>query len=423
MLPILSRRRKTCPQCRAVVRERPAEAWIVKDMVAQLVRSELAPDVHSPPASLNHNLNPQSDPWETLFPKPISNDARHHQFARGRGEPVGHGMFDEDDGVYRCYDCMHEIWDGRCSGCGREYHGHIEIEQLNGVWLGDDVDDIDEPRWLGSEDDEDDDDDDDDYGANHTMHEGEHAPGLMPVNGLAHPGFHDVFDGGMLPWLFGPMAHQEHGSDFEEETEDDGYESSFIDDGEEPQSHEEHGEDSDVINLVSDEEEDDVPGARRGVHPRGPMIVSSDGEEDEMESIHEPPRPRSHGRTGAIIISSGSESEGEPLRPRRRPSFRRAIREVEDDENDDGSINRPPMHLAGYFTPHRTLAADEYQHGDEDDELGEDDDPPTIWDNPIAQSDGGHSDGDPDGELNMGYDDVYDSYENDYGSDYDGDFF
>ncbi|KAF9523782.1 hypothetical protein CPB83DRAFT_653196 [Crepidotus variabilis] len=27
----------------------------------------------------------------------------------------------EDGGIYRCWDCMHEIWDGHCAGCGRRY--------------------------------------------------------------------------------------------------------------------------------------------------------------------------------------------------------------------------------------------------------------------------------------------------------------
>jgi hypothetical protein len=45
------------------------------------------------------------------------------------GEGVGGlealGMYDaEDGGVYRCLDCMHEIWGGMCSNCHRVYAGH-----------------------------------------------------------------------------------------------------------------------------------------------------------------------------------------------------------------------------------------------------------------------------------------------------------
>ncbi|KAH9077964.1 hypothetical protein EDB83DRAFT_2347336 [Lactarius deliciosus] len=81
-------RKKTCPQCRAVVRGRPIEAWNVKDMVAAVVKSGLALD----------------------FPPPA--------------EPDAFGMFDAEDQVYRCLDCMHEIWGRSCSHCGRYYDGH-----------------------------------------------------------------------------------------------------------------------------------------------------------------------------------------------------------------------------------------------------------------------------------------------------------
>jgi hypothetical protein len=54
------------------------------------------------------------------------------------------GMYDaEDGGIYRCLDCMHEIWDGVCSSCGRVYSGHedygdnVSDEEYSGLGVED----------------------------------------------------------------------------------------------------------------------------------------------------------------------------------------------------------------------------------------------------------------------------------------------
>ena len=144
-------KRKTCPLCRAVVSARPVEVYGVKGMVGALVRSALV-DLPAPlpvagpstdNSADNANANPANvDLWKNIFP------AEHR--AHGHG-PMGHGDFhgwlgslggtagpqeqdrdreqvgwwdEEDGGIYRCLDCMHEIWGGICSRCGREYPGH-----------------------------------------------------------------------------------------------------------------------------------------------------------------------------------------------------------------------------------------------------------------------------------------------------------
>jgi hypothetical protein len=317
MLPPVIRRRKTCPQCRAVVRERPAEAWAVKDMVAQLVRSNLVPDAQPPADARGTNANSQNDIWDGIFHKSVLDDRAHHH---EHGEDLhGLGVFDEDDAVYRCLDCMHEIFDGVCSGCGRIYEGHMGDEEMDGFWFGEDIDDIDGHGWFGHDDDDEEEENDD---------EPNFWPGInglgfpVPANNPPDPGF---------PAGNGEWHHYQH-DDESGEDEDEEYESSFIDDEEEhPPLHEASGEDPGVIDLVSDD--GDAPRVRRRAHHRAPLIASSD--EDEVQLLDDPPPIRSRGRMGPIVISSDSESDGEIRVPGGRDFFPRNTRRVIDDSVDE----------------------------------------------------------------------------------------
>lgn len=112
-----------------MVRGRPIEAWNVKDMVAAVVKSGLTLDF---PSSAEVDLNeaasrefgdpepPSRDPWANVFPPLPSRTG----LSPTGGSPDAFGMFDAEDQVYRCLDCMHEIWGRECSQCGRHYDGH-----------------------------------------------------------------------------------------------------------------------------------------------------------------------------------------------------------------------------------------------------------------------------------------------------------
>ncbi|KAJ6613595.1 hypothetical protein B0H10DRAFT_216747 [Mycena sp. CBHHK59/15] len=197
-------RKKTCPHCRAIIKERPVEVWSIKDMVAGLLKSSLVsglstgppppPALPGPPQRADAAHPP--DPWHNIF--------RHsHQHPRFHppvldGQPVSvedMGMFDaEDGGVYRCLDCMHEIWDGVCTNCHRIYQGHnVDHDLEEGEMFddsGDDDDDVVWPpfpnlvaalahqyppgHWWGDFGDDDDDDDDSVGGAEgHGAHDAE----------------------------------------------------------------------------------------------------------------------------------------------------------------------------------------------------------------------------------------------------------
>lgn len=150
---VFLRNRKTCPLCRAAMVERPVEIWSIKSMVANLVKSKLADLPSSPPPSATETpgarskqSTPHNDPWRNIFRKsrvraidepfrpPVQfypPPPEHHE---GEGDEAwgmqDMGMYDaEDGGIYRCLDCMHEIWGGLCTHCQREYAGHARFDR------------------------------------------------------------------------------------------------------------------------------------------------------------------------------------------------------------------------------------------------------------------------------------------------------
>lgn len=126
------RKKKTCPHCRASINERPVEVWNIKDMVASLLKSGLVSGLSEsapPPPAVPGPPQPAdapADPWHNIFR--YTHQHPRFQPLAANGEPPSvedMGMFDaEDGGVYRCLDCMHEIWEGVCSSCHRVYPGH-----------------------------------------------------------------------------------------------------------------------------------------------------------------------------------------------------------------------------------------------------------------------------------------------------------
>lgn len=146
-------RKKTCPHCRAIVKERPTEVWNIKDMVDSLVKSKFVPPHPDPPVVANRTAD--FDAWAGIFRKafivpPVADllyPHRHYHHLPlpapvpalaeggahgGNNNAPPHppplqlmGMLDEEDGgIYRCIDCYHEIWGGVCSHCRRVYPGH-----------------------------------------------------------------------------------------------------------------------------------------------------------------------------------------------------------------------------------------------------------------------------------------------------------
>jgi len=228
---------KTCPQCRTVVRGRPIEAWNVKDMVATVVKTGLTQDfpqpveVHLDDAVANTGA-PSRDPWANIFPPMLLQPGTLPL----EGSPGSFGIYDTEDQVHRCLDCMHEIWGGSCSQCGRHYIGH---------------------RVDASDDDE----------------SGEEHHGILPVTENA------------MGW---PLSH---GMD---ESDDGSYETSFIDDDDSERHNNQavgisdDGDDP-VIEVMTPEQHRDGAGALRIDSPEsgedGDENVSDTSDTDESQTM------------------------------------------------------------------------------------------------------------------------------------------
>jgi hypothetical protein len=94
----------------------------MKSIAVGIAKSGILPgfdsNVSTPETLANCGESTPKDLWADIF-RPIPD---HHVVLNG-GEDVG--FYDaEDGGVYRCLQCMHEIWEGTCTFCGRVYPGH-----------------------------------------------------------------------------------------------------------------------------------------------------------------------------------------------------------------------------------------------------------------------------------------------------------
>ncbi|KAK7053053.1 E3 ubiquitin ligase [Paramarasmius palmivorus] len=351
-------RKKTCPHCRAIVRERPVEVWAIKNIVTALAQSGLLTNIPEPlpPPSESAAENKDKDPWKNIFRPPTKLLDQMYSNDRPLTDlPVEDvGMYDaEDGGIYRCLDCMHEIEGGVCSGCERLYPGHEQLEdhgpfwdELIGFWGG--PPDIDDSESDGSS---------------------------------VHGPYRGINFAEQLRAAFG-LGGPSDDEDEEGEGEEEDYEGSFIDDGD-------VGE---VIEINDDEDEDEparLP-RRRRIRPTEVIELSDeesdhtdDGEGDHSFQV----RPYGRGRlyqsdsededgervedNGDINIQIGAEDEdsqhsdsdsGTSIRRYHR-SRRIGSDESEDEEEDDGSIPGPPARYRHWFT----RAEDDGDSGSESD--------------------------------------------------------
>jgi hypothetical protein len=107
VIPV-SRRKKTCPQCRSIVTQRPVGIFLIRDF-AHHVETMLSAHEGRSPAVPQQEANTGADPWEGVFPA----------FTGGAAD--GAIIDHEDGGVRRCPVCTWEIFGAICEGCGREF--------------------------------------------------------------------------------------------------------------------------------------------------------------------------------------------------------------------------------------------------------------------------------------------------------------
>jgi hypothetical protein len=322
-------RPKKCPHCRAVVEARPAEVWVLKEIAGAMARSGLAPEpIAAPPEPAHAEAQ---DPWEGIFPAPGGpRDAR--------------GVRDDEDGVWRCVDCFHEIWDGVCSGCERVYPDHedededAEADALLAA-LGERLDDEDggwgqaPGAWPAA-------------GAPRAGYRPWWARG-MPNNGLLEPSDDEddddfIDDGPAYPahWRvdnWPPLGYDPPDDDDEEDEdidvealpvprrrvidvddEEEGYESDFIDDDDDDENGHHEVVDVDAVNAAApdvveldSDSDDEVPRPVRRVRA---LIPDDDDDDDDEVQILDPPARRG-GRPYPIVVDSDEEgyADGEDL--------------------------------------------------------------------------------------------------------------
>ena len=193
-------------------------------MVATVVRSRLGRDFHQSAdvdfkeAAPTISEAPQQDPWVNIFPPTLLRPA----IPPVEGSPDVFGMYDAEDQVYRCLDCMHEIWGDLCSQCGRHYSGHDVDASDNASG--------EEPRSRWSI-----------------------LPAMERIMGWPHGGL--------------------------DESDDGSYEDSFIDDDDSERR------DSEAVEISSDNDEITTLATRQNRDSRGVRITFSDSSEDGDEKV------------------------------------------------------------------------------------------------------------------------------------------
>jgi len=139
-------RKKTCPHCRSAIRDRPIENFTIKEMVNFLVNSGVLEDIPRDAATKSAALAASADPWVGIFPKlpgrendfggppfPLFGEGEDEDFGYDEGDL---GMYDEEDDVYRCRQCLNEVVDGFCTLCERVYQPTWAAGPLLGGFLG-----------------------------------------------------------------------------------------------------------------------------------------------------------------------------------------------------------------------------------------------------------------------------------------------
>lgn len=129
-MPLLvpSMKKKTCPTCRTEVRARPVVAYLIKSALDAVLPC-LDPSTYD---KVSIAARVHDDPFKDLFPPDLSGSQARHRANIMEAHPDVL-IDDEDGGVPRCPRCIHEIFDGVCTGCGRLYDGISEEEGLDDI--------------------------------------------------------------------------------------------------------------------------------------------------------------------------------------------------------------------------------------------------------------------------------------------------
>ncbi|KAK5122457.1 hypothetical protein LTR85_004041 [Meristemomyces frigidus] len=340
-----SNRKKTCPDCRTVIRQQPTPSYVIRELVLIFVgRTQLLPDGET--SEEHHTM--ARDEAETVANDKANTDQRNGGLFKGCFKRDSHPLLplhDPGDRVDRCPSCHWEVEDGYCNNCG--------------VPVGDGFSELDSDASSEEE-------------LDHDLesHNGEDGHGL---DGQEHDfeadyddfGFGDSEDGdeidpeafdaafGAMPAHVRLTAGRRFGrhvtiahasSESEDESEDDDTHDpsmeGFIDYDEPPSE--------DVTRMATyDSDDTEVQEvASRTRRPRAHVVISDDEDEDQPT------------QAGAISVES-SEDDG-PIaassqRNKRRHVLGRqrpiAVSSDEESSDEESEGNDEPESVAGGFSP------------------------------------------------------------------------
>ncbi|KAJ9645068.1 E3 ubiquitin ligase [Coniosporium tulheliwenetii] len=372
---VSNKTKKTCPDCRAVVKQAPAPAYLIREMILVFInRAELLP--------LGETLE-QHQNWRF-----IQGCFRHRP-------EIPRAFRDEEDGVDRCPVCMYELEGGACIRC------ELQFGESGSLAFGESFDgfsDMDETSEHGLSSEE--------LDAELDMEDHDIDLGLEFYADGAYEDWHDdmaddeqsfavrrwLQNGGTArpPPGFGTgprrrAAHSAAGSrrrSYTASLVSDVHEDSEMGTLEEEEEDDEDDEDSSMNDFINDEDSDvqsrsDASTPVGVQQPQGPQrlqrrprrVVDSDtpsnGSEDDDEQADEDEGPLPSGRRRHQILSQRGQ------RPNQRPSVAPSVStDVASSEHDLDEDTETLLYQAGW-SPLGRREQDEMEEDGDDDSDGE----------------------------------------------------
>ncbi|KAK2753591.1 E3 ubiquitin ligase [Arachnomyces sp. PD_36] len=351
---INNRRKKTCPDCRALVKSQPAPAYLIRQIVQMFTSREELLEKYETAA--DHSVCQRAE-TERIDEDKSNTDPREGGLFQGAFNeipPAGQPIHDVDDGVDRCPMCAWELEGEECYHCG--YTGG-----LSGSELGDFEDEFDEMDEFG-----------DDFWEDYRGG----GPGLEDlINSHVHrlprrlhrraldtdsneeSSEEESDDGEMSSFISDDEGH-DHGTDRSTVMEDRSFmpdemdHTSEVDDSmlhgaENPIEVDDSGEEA---QTSSDDDEDVIlsrnTGSRRrrqvvSTSPAPSVVSDSSSNTESIDSLENPPRSRRHIRG---TRSETEESATESATGNVGTSTTNAITiDDEDDDDDDDEEDEAPI--------------------------------------------------------------------------------
>ncbi|KAF2644255.1 hypothetical protein P280DRAFT_477653 [Massarina eburnea CBS 473.64] len=148
--------RKTCPDCRTVVNQPPAPAYVIREMTGVFIgRAELLPQGET----IEQHSKWQKEEADSVQQDKDNTDSRNGGLFKGcfrsahlaRGSHSLHAIRDQDDGVDRCPICSWELEEGECVQCGLVFDDNGELTWTDSFTGFSDMDEMSEQDMSGED--------------------------------------------------------------------------------------------------------------------------------------------------------------------------------------------------------------------------------------------------------------------------------